>query len=274
MQTLARESTAIPASARSAAYAVIGAGFRYPSQVPLAMLAAEPIWAGALAPLCARPDGLGRAARDLRSGVVALLGHSHAEDDARARLEEPYAAVFGHAVRGACPPYELEYGPGEIVQRAPDLADIAGFYAAFGMEAGAESERADHVTAECEFLCVLCAKEEDAALRGDTDAVELCVSAQRAFLRDHLSRWLPAFAQRVIERQAQGYYADLARFAARFVEAECGAYDVPLGPALLELRPADPERDSCIECGPETCVPGGGGASGGLVTLNVTARRK
>lgn len=243
------------AGSRASAYALIAAGFRYPTAIPFQELDRPELWERLLrlgnrsAEWSERCSGLRGALAGLGNGV-----HRFALE----ALEDDYSSLFGHAVRGSCPPYELEYGPGEIVQRAPDLADIAGFYAAFGLEMSPDSERPDHVTAECEFMAWLCFKEAEAHRTENSAHVEQCQHAQRAFLKDHVSRWLPAFARRIAEQRPQGFYARLAGFASVLVEMDCRCFGLPPGPETLALRPIDPERDTTIECGSEeSCVPGG-----------------
>ena len=109
------------------------------------------------------------ALRAMSSDTVSSLGDGFVKNvgalcqAARATditaLAEQYGMRVGHAVRGTCPPYELEYADGEIIQRASELADIAGFYEAFGLSsAGPEHDRPDHFSAECEFLQVMTIK--------------------------------------------------------------------------------------------------------------------
>jgi TorA maturation chaperone TorD len=168
-------------------------------------------------------------------------------------LVASHALVFGHSVRGSCPPYELEYGTDEILQRASELADISGFFAAFGMEMSrAELERTDHVSAQCEFMSALCEKEAYAGPSGDAGGLEICRHAQRQFLRSHLGRWLPAFAQRLADAD-RGFYRLAADFAASFIESECRRLQVPHGSPYLRLRPVDAERETEQTCGPELC---------------------
>ena len=53
-----------------------------------------------------------------------------------------------------------------------------------------------------------------------------------------------------------GFYRLAAKFAASLVEAECRRLNVPHGSPYLELRPADPERESEQSCGKEPCGVG------------------
>lgn len=170
------------------------------------------------------------------------------------RLRDDHSRLFGHSVRGTCPPYELEYGRSEIIQQTAELADLTGFYGAFGMQIGESAcERADHVAVECEFLGVLYAKEAWGQEQELHDLAESCADAQRLFLRDHLARWLPAFAFRVEKADPGGFYGRLAALTRSFIQHECRRFDIECGPQWLEVRPADPERDASIDCDTGDC---------------------
>jgi TorA maturation chaperone TorD len=190
----------------------------------------------------------------LRSAVKAFADCSA---EAHRELQECYDGLFGHAVRGQCPTYEMEYGRNEIIRQASDLADLAGFYRAFGLEiSGGANGRPDHIATECEFMSALCLKEAHAYSQGDKQNADICLDAQRTFLRDHLARWLPALAHRIREADPDGLFTALARFADTFVAAECGHFDVNAGPATLELKPPDPVLDTTISCSSTGCGDG------------------
>ena len=246
--------------ARGCLYALFGNAWRYPDEGVLSVLSR----------IAHRLDGLSvfRAQNQETADALAavmdsmrIIGFAQRSD--RDRIRDDYVALFGHAVRGTCPLYELEYGQSEIIQQASELADIAGFYSAFGLEsAGAGADRPDHIAVECEFMSVLCVKEA-AGLEVDLPAlVETCFNAQRAFLKDHLARWLPAFCTRVISADGDGFYGRLARLAAALLKAECRRFEIAAGPQYLVLRAVDPNADADINC---DGVPG----DGRLVPLTV-----
>lgn len=239
------------ALARAAAYGLIAYGFHYPEQNTIATLVDPNRWAR-------WPDVLTVAKRQLRASLEFVRDAVTAEadrSDAHPReLQQRYDELFGHAVRSSCPAYEMEYGRNEIIRQASDLADVAGFYRAFGLDcAGDANGRPDHIAAECEFMSILCSKEAHAYAQGGKTNADICLDAQRAFLRDHLARWMPALAHRILEADGKGFFGALAQFADAFVQAECSHFDVHAGPQTLELRTPDPVLDTQISCGSAGC---------------------
>lgn len=243
------------ARARSAAYAFLANALRYPDAEMMVSLMNfqcgsagfgifESSYPGLIEHLQAVTDELQRASGGLESLARAL--------------REVYLELFGHAVRGECPPYEMEYGKSEIIQQASELADIQGFYAAFGLAmVDRAHERTDHAAAECEFMSALASKLAYALEHHNCEAEKILADAQRSFLTDHLGRWLPAFARRLENADPDGFYGKIGAFIQKFIPAECEGMDASCGPVFLELRPIDPDRDMTIQCGIEECCPGG-----------------
>lgn len=151
----------------------------------------------------ARPDQLAPGEKppenlDLTQLVEAL-------DESRERIVGDHTRVFGLVVSKECPPYEVQYCPQTFsVFRSQRMADIAGFYHAFGVEPGRDvPERVDHLACELEFLAWLVAKELHAhEQEGDewAERAEVCRGAQRDFLAEHVAWWVPAFARALGDR--------------------------------------------------------------------------
>lgn len=246
------QTAADEARARGMMYALMAWGWRYPDDESVATLTA-------LLRQCSSEGAANRleanTTRALGEFTAVLVEKSHTH----LSLETGYSELFGHAVRGSCPLYELEYGQAEIVQQAGELADIAGFYGAFGLEGMQGSmERVDHVAVECEFMSVLCAKQATGVLSDNSELVDACWNAQRTFLRDHLAHWLPALGAKVAKTDGDGMYGHLARLCTAFLAAECQSFGITPGPDYLELRSVDPNADSEIQCVPasgEQLVP-------------------
>jgi TorA maturation chaperone TorD len=164
-------------------------------------------------------------------------------------LRIQYDKVFGLVVPTECPPYEAEYYPSqETFGRSQQMADVAGFYRAFGIEpTRASPERPDHLALELEFMAFLLTKRRLAIARADHDpeAAErsaVCEHALREFLRDHLAWWLPRFVDGLRRKAAPGYLDALATALAAWIPAECRRMDVS-----TVLRPVSPEATDWLE---------------------------
>lgn len=245
------KTTTTDSLARGAAYGLIALGFRYPDRNWVRGLREPACWDSWPDVIRALDGEVASTLDQLRAKTETVAVAAGDEDTVEpVELQSAFVELFGHTVRGKCPPYELEYGRSEIIQRASELADVTGFYCAFELEyENQNSDRPDHVAIECEFLSVLCAKEAHGESIGDEELIDRVRQAHRSFLKDHLGRWLPALTTRVTESDPEGWHGALARFATAFVSAECRRLDVPFGPALLDLRPIDESSESTIDCG-------------------------
>lgn len=180
------------------------------------------------------------AASSLTAAAARLAALAIPEDGA---LASTYWRLFGHTTRGQICACETEYGPDNGFHQPQQLADISGYYLAFGLRPAAASEaRADHIASECEFMDFLSRKEalllshRARGLRGD-DTLEVTKQAARTFLRNHLGRFGRAFAARVASEDPDGYFGALGHVLLAFVDAECARLGVEAGPIDLTVRP-------------------------------------
>ncbi|HEX6962952.1 MAG TPA: molecular chaperone TorD family protein [Lacipirellula sp.] len=160
-----------------------------------------------------------------------------------------YESAFGLLVSCACPPHEIEYVPSKFdFQRSNGLADISGFYHAFGLTIADEHpERPDHIVLELEFMAFLLGLERRAAEFSDVERGQICREAQAMFLSEHLAWWAPAFARLLAREAADGFYAAVADFLAALIPAERAlvGVEVPGRPAA----PTQIERpEACEGC--------------------------
>lgn len=243
------------ALARGVLYNTLALGFHRPDAATLDRLG-HPTAATALAAAAQLLDQAADTGDTLAAIVHAVLARRPQEVADGARR---YDALFGHTVRGRVCLYETEYGPDHLFQQPHALADLAGFYRAFGFAVRrSPAERPDHVGCECEFMALLCLKEAaltDAAWRsagaGDDDAEETRAAtraAERRFLKDHLGRMAPALAAALAREDPDGFYGELGRLLGRLVEDDARRLGVATGPATLALRPVI-EDDTPMACG-------------------------
>lgn len=165
-----------------------------------------------------------------------------------AELQTTYRQSFGVA-GSLC--YETEYGLPHEFRQSQELADLTGFYRAFGFGMGAEiRERPDHIAVELEFMHILNLKESYALLGGKRDEAAICREAQASFLQDHLAHWLPLFAQSLARNGGVEPYLTLARWTTGFVQAEAAALQVQaeiLPLHAVQHTPFDPDF-TCAGC--------------------------
>jgi TorA maturation chaperone TorD len=169
-----------------------------------------------------------------------------------AGLNERFEATFGLLVSSGCPPYETEYVPAKhAFQRAQALADISGFYRAFGLRPAAVlKERDDHIVLQLEFMAFLLGLERRAAegaAPDDSDCRDVCRRAQARFLGEHLAWWAPALARLLAREDTGGYYEAVGFLLAALVPAERALLGVPLSSGIAE--PSRVERpEECDHC--------------------------
>lgn len=142
------------------------------------------------------------------------------------KLQRQHNLLFALNVAGGLPPYETEYGPREIFRKTQNLANISGFYRAFGMELSATRERVDFIGAELELMHWLTLKEIYAEEQGKTEQAELCREAAKKFLQQHLGRWAPFVADQMGERSDSVFYRMLARYLKQLIQSECKRFAV------------------------------------------------
>jgi TorA maturation chaperone TorD len=235
MTPAAVDSAVLKALERAAVYRALGSAFAYPTPPRLAELGhATDIAAG--------------------GGLPAGIAEALATFAATARQANPEALADEHVFlfdrQVPCPPYEGAWGDGpQMAGKAAALADIAGFYAAFGLGAeGGQSDTEDHIVAELEFMSALALKEAWAIGEEDHDGLEVTRQAERAFLADHLGRWAPVFAEALRGVTPLPYYAAAAALLEGWLRAEGDLLGV--SPAAPVGGPIDDpiQREDAFSC--------------------------
>jgi len=196
----------------------------------------------------ARPLALGeRPLADLDPvRLFARLPKSAAE------LNDLYEANFGLLGGSKCPAYETEYVPHRFsFQRSNMLADVAGFYGAFGLQTSSSNpDRPDHISLECEFLAQLIYLQCQARQAQTPDAIsqaEVCQQAAERFLNEHFVWWAPAFAKLLAHQDPGGFYEAVAHFLAALVAAERALARIEPPKQAVEPSPIE-NADQCSGC--------------------------
>lgn len=257
MRTRFEPATSIDlALARGVIYRTLAIGLQRATEVNLARLRSD----AAREALRAATQLLDRTQHATEALLPAALRVLDYDQLRTTDLDARYVRLFGHTARGLVCPCETEYGPGGGFQQPQQLADIAGYYRAFGLRLRpGDDQRVDHVACECEFMDFLCRKEafsrQIQQAPGHTttrlqqaDTLEQTRKAQASFLRNHLGRFGMAFGHELVREDDDGFYAGLGHLLLRFLDLECRLLDVEAGPASLSVR-LDQVDDVPMACG-------------------------
>lgn len=131
------------------------------------------------------------APADLACAIRACLDDVLAIDPIEWRGE--YTRLFDAAV--VCPINETGYIRRD---KGAVIADICGFYQAFGFESNETSgEKPDHLVCEFEFAAMLLVMLASARQEGAEERAEITEEALQGFLREHPGEWINLFCQRL-----------------------------------------------------------------------------
>ncbi|MBA4181650.1 MAG: hypothetical protein C0506_13760 [Anaerolinea sp.] len=212
---------------RSAGYSLLAYALAYPDDAILESLhvaAREAALVLAGTPL----SGLARAAATVT----------------RADLEPAYVRLCTLSSSPDCPTYETAYFSPDPQQQTLRMADIAGFYRAFGVDATDTGFRPDDMPVELEFMAFLCRKQAHAVHHLGAPRAGQTFRAQRTFLADHLGRWAGGLGRRFATGVPAGHFYQMAGLAlAEWVADDC---------RLLGARPEEVSGLPVESLAPET----------------------
>lgn len=187
---------------------------------------------------------LGPALRE-HAGPRALLEWLDAAGGSFDELRARYLELFDTG-KGRVSLYETEYGRMRAAAKGHDLADISGFYRAFGLaiDEGEGGEMLDHLAVELEFHALMLAKYAHLLRSADLEGAGIVLDATKKFLAQHLGSFAPAAAARVQAAQGDAGYGGLLGWVADLVAAECERVGVT-------PRPLDYFADAELEAEPK-----------------------
>jgi DMSO reductase family type II enzyme chaperone len=191
-------------SIRSSIYVVLAQGFSYPSKDIIQFFRQ-----------CSK-DGANDGG-ELGARLNALIGS--ARSTTPEELQSSYIQLFD-PLAGPFP-YETEQKKLQDFFKAQLMADVMGFYRAFGVEP--RNERPDHIASELEFMHYLALKEAHALRAGQPENASLCRDAQVKFFHEHLATWTDAFIAAIRSRawpELVPFYIHLVDFLQLFIENE------------------------------------------------------
>jgi len=118
-------------------------------------------------------------------------------------------------------PYETEYMAEKVSRKPFELADIAGFYAAFGFDVNEDTrnkEALDHISIELEFMAILSWKEEYAREMKQDENLMIVQDARMKFFKEHFAKWGFFYCQQVCSLSESDFFKGLQPFGKRFFQ--------------------------------------------------------
>jgi nitrate reductase assembly molybdenum cofactor insertion protein NarJ len=204
-------------------YKILSLGFAYPD---------EENW-NIIENMLARNEDLFEG--DLSSRVEHFKGYFIENRDRIDDIKSEYLAIFD--VGRAIAPYETEYMREKVSRKAFELADIAGFYSAFGFSVNEEvknKEALDHIAVELEFMALLEWKEQYGKEKGLMENVGIVRDAKMKFLKEHLAEWGFLYCSQIYGLEGAGFYFRLAKILECVLALQCERYHIDT--SLLDLE--------------------------------------
>lgn len=143
----------------------------------------------------------------------SLLDRSSAD-----QLSVTYNRLFVGPMPPLAHPYESVYRSTNGQLMGQTTIQVIEAYSKAGVALDeAYHDLPDHVAVELEFMAYLVQKEAAARAADDEPLATTHLHQQQAFLREHLTRWIPHFCHRVVEADRGGFYGHAALTLATFI---------------------------------------------------------
>ena len=123
--------------------------------------------------------------------------------------------------KGGVSPHESVYADsGKGFLWGDETVDVKKFIETLGLSLEDTPLLPDHVAIECEVLQKLTAQESETWKSGDTQKAQEYLKAEYQFLKTHLGRWFPLFAEKVEKVAQKPFYLQMTSFAKGFIEMD------------------------------------------------------
>jgi nitrate reductase assembly molybdenum cofactor insertion protein NarJ len=190
-------------------YKIASLGLAYPDEEQWTML--EDLLSGS------DHESAGDPAAALKNFREYFTANKHRIRD----LESEYLRLFD--MGGVISPYETEYLHEKISRKPFELADIAGFYQAFGFGVRRSDRRepVDHVAVELEFMAILAFKEQYAEANRREDHLAIVRDARKKFFAEHLALWGFVYCSLIKDLACDEYYKRLGTLLKGIMTTEC-----------------------------------------------------
>lgn len=148
----------------------------------------------------------------------AELGSCVSADFELESLKIDFSQLFVGPFKLLAPPYGSFYLEDSRLM-GDSTVDVRDWYEKEGLDIVIK-DVPDHIAMELEFVYYLIAKQIEAIEDSNAQEAQSYLQKQSSFLKTHLARWLPKFAENVQQYAQTGFYAKLALLTNNFVQNE------------------------------------------------------
>ncbi|MEM2370624.1 MAG: molecular chaperone TorD family protein, partial [Candidatus Bathyarchaeia archaeon] len=141
------------------------------------------------------------------------------------KLAEDYAYLF-LGLGGLPHPSESSYLSENSLMMQEPRDEVLGIYRNIGVRKCEDyREPEDHIAVELQFMAYLCRKSIEAFAKGEESEGRRYLEAQKDFLHNHLTIWVPKLAKNISERAKTRFYRIVGCITEAFISAEKSVLD-------------------------------------------------
>ncbi len=159
--------------------------------------------------------------KSTKGSFVSELSKNVPAVDGLELLKIEYARLFLGPFKVLVPPYGSVYLEDERRVMGESTIDARKWYEGEKLDILLK-EVPDHIAIELEFMYFLVFKQMEAIRNSDSGTAGNYLEKQRSFLKAHLIKWVPEFADRVIDNASLAFYREVAKLTKEFILLEGG----------------------------------------------------
>jgi TorA maturation chaperone TorD len=138
------------------------------------------------------------------------------------RLHWDYTRMFIGPANLPAPPWESVYRDADHLHFSKETLDVRNAYRKYNLlSADFGREPDDHIGLELDFMHKLCEKAKEKARIADKTGLVEILKDQKAFLDEHLLRWVPDWTRDVVNSAETDFYRGMGLLLDAFLKLDC-----------------------------------------------------
>jgi putative dimethyl sulfoxide reductase chaperone len=133
-------------------------------------------------------------------------------------LARDWTRLFRGVEKGnLLPPYESLYRTGKL--QGKPVQEVHRLFAGMGIRVPEEwHQPPDYIGVELDFMRFLCSREIESLEGRNAISTADAIAAERSFLENHLTAWVPNFCERMIAQARESYYGGIGSLTLGLLE--------------------------------------------------------